>query len=374
VDGLERRGAIRSAAVRRAFLRVPRELFVPEKLAADGVEAVYRDEAIVTKVGEAGIPLSSSSQPAIMAEMLERLALEPGMRVLEIGAGTGYNAALLAELVGPRGSVRSVDVDADTAGRARGALRRGGYRVRVAVADGREGFAAGAPYDRIVVAASSDTVPYAWFEQLVEGGIVEVPLRLREGTGGYVVASLQKTGRGFHSVSVVAGGFMPLRDAGDPGLPASMCAITVTDLTGDRPVQLRQLSGAALARLSAPARRRLVRISLEEPRRRALPVRADAPALVAYLSLTLPATRAVVVSPQWGVGVIARGGAGLAYVAAGPGTRKTVGSLAAHGDSAAERELLDAVSRWVELGRPGAAEVRIRVTYGATPKLRWRFG
>jgi protein-L-isoaspartate(D-aspartate) O-methyltransferase len=373
VDDLERRGAIRSAEVRRAFLRVPRELFVPEKLAADGVEAVYRDEPIVTKVGGAGVPLSSSSQPAIMAEMLERLGLEPGLRVLEIGAGTGYNAALLAELVGPRGSVRSVDVEADTAARARGALRRGGYRVRVAVADGREGLVAGAPYDRIVVTASSDTVPYPWFEQLVDGGSVEVPLRLREGTGGHVVASLQKTGRGFRSVSVVAGGFMPLRDAGDGGLPPGMSAIAVTDLTGSRHVQLRQLSGSGLARLSTTAKRRLAAVALDEPRRRRLPVRADARALAAYLSLTLPAARAVAVLPEWGVGVIARGGAGLAYVPAGPGTRRTVSALLAHGDPTAERELLEAVSRWVALGRPGAGDVRIRVTYGATPELRWRF-
>src|SRR4051794_16053500 len=94
VSELEVRGVIRSAAVRSAFLRVPRELFVPERLAEDGLDAVYRDEAIVTKTGPQGMPMSSSSQPSIMAEMLERLLVEPGMRVLEVGAGTGYNAAL----------------------------------------------------------------------------------------------------------------------------------------------------------------------------------------------------------------------------------------------------------------------------------------
>ncbi len=84
---------IRSPAVEAAFRAAPRHLFLPEV----PVEQVYRDEAIVTKRQD-GVPISSSSQPAIMAIMLEQLALEPGHRVLEIGAGTGYNAALLAPM------------------------------------------------------------------------------------------------------------------------------------------------------------------------------------------------------------------------------------------------------------------------------------
>jgi protein-L-isoaspartate(D-aspartate) O-methyltransferase len=85
VGELERRELIRSERVRDAFLAVPRELFVPGFAAREGLEAVYRDEAIPTKHGEHGVPLSSSSQPAIMALMLEQLELEEGMRVLEVG-------------------------------------------------------------------------------------------------------------------------------------------------------------------------------------------------------------------------------------------------------------------------------------------------
>jgi protein-L-isoaspartate(D-aspartate) O-methyltransferase len=186
--------------------------------------------------------------------MLDRLALEPGMRVLEIGTGTGYNAALLSQLVGATGRVDTIDIDADTARRARRALHAGGYRVRVVVGDGREAVAGPARYERIIVTASSDTVPHAWFEQLVDGGIVEVPLRLREAAGAHVIASLQKNGRGFRSASIVCGGFMPLRDNGKPRLPWSMRSLTVTDLTGDAPQPVRQLSGAALVRLSPAAR------------------------------------------------------------------------------------------------------------------------
>ena len=178
VHELEERALIRSDAVREAFLAVPRERFVHDFATHEGVEAVYRDEAIPTKFDPRGFAISSSSQPAIMAEMLEQMRLAPGMRVLEIGAGTGYNAALLAEIVGRRGVVTTIDVDPQIAHAARVSLRRGNHRVRVVVGDGRGGFAARAPYDRIIVTASAETVPRPWFDQLEDGGMLEVPLRL----------------------------------------------------------------------------------------------------------------------------------------------------------------------------------------------------
>jgi protein-L-isoaspartate(D-aspartate) O-methyltransferase len=377
VRELQARGSIRSPAVRRAFLSVPRELFVPEVVERSGLEAVYRDEAIPTKFASDGAPISSSSQPAIMAEMLERLALAPSMRVLEIGAGTGYNAALLSHLVGPAGRVDAIDIDRDTAQRARRALRAGGYSVHVVVGDGRDGRPARAPYDRIIVTASSDTVPHAWFDQLADGGIVEVPLRLREAAGAHVIASLQKTGTGLRSVSVVCGGFMPLRGTGDPVLPPSMRSLSATDLTGDAPESLRQLSGAAVARLSSAAKRRLLSVSLEPPRRHPLRIRADAEALVLYLSTTLPARQAVTVLPDWGVGLISRDGRGLTYVAARQlfsTGKRTISSLAAHGTAAVERQLADAIRAWQRAGRPTPDQLAVTVTYkGVEPQLRWRW-
>jgi protein-L-isoaspartate(D-aspartate) O-methyltransferase len=123
VATLERRKLIQSARVREAFLAVPRELFVSQFATREGLEAVYLDAAILTKQNEYGIPLSSSSQPSIMALMLEQLDIQDGMRVLEIGTGTGYNSALLSVLVGRRGHVASVDVDARIAAEARRVLR-----------------------------------------------------------------------------------------------------------------------------------------------------------------------------------------------------------------------------------------------------------
>ena len=112
---------------------MPREAFLP----GSGLVAAYADEPIVIKRDSDDVPISSSSQPSMMAIMLEQLEPAPGHRVLEIGTGTGYNAALLAELVGDRGLVVSVDIDQDLVEGARENLVRAGYSgVRVVCADG----------------------------------------------------------------------------------------------------------------------------------------------------------------------------------------------------------------------------------------------
>ena len=89
VAALEHAGVVRSPSVRRAFLAVPRELFVPELVARDGLAAIYRpDEALATATDSRGMAISSSSAPMIMAPMLEALQLRPGHSVLEVGVGS----------------------------------------------------------------------------------------------------------------------------------------------------------------------------------------------------------------------------------------------------------------------------------------------
>src|SRR5262249_57163810 len=98
IDALVGRGALADSRIEAAFRAVPRHLFLPGMK----VDDVYRDQAIPTKIVD-GEAISSSSQPEMMAIMLEQLQLEPGLSVLEIGAGTGYNAALMSHVVGEAG-------------------------------------------------------------------------------------------------------------------------------------------------------------------------------------------------------------------------------------------------------------------------------
>src|SRR5918999_4098805 len=113
VDALREAGRLRSASVEEAFRAVPRHLFLPGLAVAEA----YTDEAVAVQFTD-GVATSSASQPSMMAIMLEQLDLRPGHRVLEIGAGTGYNAALIARIVGPSGAVTAVDIDEDLVDRA----------------------------------------------------------------------------------------------------------------------------------------------------------------------------------------------------------------------------------------------------------------
>ncbi|MFI0355294.1 methyltransferase domain-containing protein [Actinomadura sp. 9N407] len=117
---------------------------------------------------------SSASRPDVVALMLAALETEPGMSVLEIGTGTGWNAALLAERVGAA-NVTTVEVDPQVADRAREVLRHDGYGVTVITGDGALGHPPGAPYDRVVATVAAERVPCAWAVQTRPGGRVLVP-------------------------------------------------------------------------------------------------------------------------------------------------------------------------------------------------------
>jgi protein-L-isoaspartate(D-aspartate) O-methyltransferase len=204
VELLIRRGVIHTQAVETAFRAVPRHLFLP------GVDParIYRDEVITTK-HEGGEAISSSSQPAMMAIMLEQLDLRPGQRVLEIGAGSGYNAALMAQIVGPSGHVVTVDIDAEMTRHARDCLTQAGFsHVEVITGDGGQGHGPGAPYDRIILTVGAWEVLPAWHEQLAAHGRLVLPLSLY---GTQKSIALLREGALLRSVSATDCGFMRMR-------------------------------------------------------------------------------------------------------------------------------------------------------------------
>ncbi|SKA25491.1 protein-L-isoaspartate(D-aspartate) O-methyltransferase [Marinactinospora thermotolerans DSM 45154] len=182
-------------AWRAAFMAVPRHLFIPDTVwvreegrpvplrRADSperwLEACYSDEPIAVQLDDGdgsgrGYVTSSASMPSVVALMLEAAELRFGHRVLEIGTGTGFNAALIACRVGIDNTT-TVEIDADLAEQAREALKNAGWPVETVAADGTQGYPPGAPYDRILSTASVYKVPYPWIEQAAPGGKVVTP-------------------------------------------------------------------------------------------------------------------------------------------------------------------------------------------------------
>ena len=171
---LARRG-IRDQRVLAAVAAVPRELFVPAELAAEA----YADQALPIGRGQ------TISQPFMVATIAAALELEGGERVLDVGTGSGYQAAILAELAAEVVSIERVPELAAEAGEA---LARAGYsNVEVRVGDGTLGVPDRAPFDGIAVAAAAPAVPAALYEQLAPGGRVVVPVGTRNDQWLHVV-------------------------------------------------------------------------------------------------------------------------------------------------------------------------------------------
>ena len=377
VDALRSSGRIHSPAVEAAFRAVPRHLFLPGLPVADA----YADEAVAVQFA-AGVATSSASQPSMVAIMLEQLDLRPGQRVLEIGAGTGYNAALMARIVGPTGVVTSVDIDEDLVDRAAVHLASAGVEgVELVTADGALGHPPGAPYDRIVLTVGSDDVRPEWVEQLAAGGRLLLPLAVR---GSQLSIALDLGSDGvLRSASVRSCAFIRLR-----GTAASSDASRVLDGLGvalQTPADASEPDAAVVAG------------ALADPRERspaAVPLGAvdiwDGFGL--WLALTeAGACRLLAVEPETGLrddllplgstsGTVALtaepdGVPGVAaVVSAGRQVRGrskvAVRAFGPGGDPLADR-LLDALHGWAAAGSPGAADWRFTVvpTGIAAPSL-----
>lgn len=357
VEALLREGRVRSRAVAEAMASVPRHLFLP----GSTVETAYADEAVVTKVVD-GVPVSSASQPSMVAIMLEQLELRPGQRVLEIGAGTGYNAALMARLVGPAGSVVAVDIDEDLVEQAAANLVATGISgVGLVVGDGAHGHPAGAPYDRIVLTVGSADVRPEWVAQLAPGGRLLLPLRVR---GSQLSTAFDLGADGIlRSTSVRSCSFIRLRGAGAGTEP--VVALDDDGWSAELPAGARPEPLLAALNVPGPAVPLAVRltpqdlwdglglwISLTDPRAFRLIARGPAAeSAVAQQLLGGPAVRATVALPA--------GTEGFAAVVQDPDVGPAHARAFGTASDVAAQALAGLAADWVAAGRPSSADVTI---------------
>lgn len=259
VDRLVAAGELRTEPWIRAFRAVPRHLFLPrffwptptgdwaavEAHDPEWLDRVYEVASIVTQLdndrdawSEArgaprpGTPTSSSSDPGLMATMLEALDIRDGHRVLEIGTGTGYNAALLAERLADD-LVTSVEVDPALAEQARRAVHAVGRAPTIVTGDGRAGVPDRAPYDRVIATAGVPTVPTAWIRQTRPGG--RILLNLYAELGGGALALLTVDGDAAQGKFLPQyGAFMPTRDVQPSRTTQERFTCALRDPAGER--------------------------------------------------------------------------------------------------------------------------------------------
>jgi methyltransferase of ATP-grasp peptide maturase system len=238
-DELEEKGQLTDPAWRRAFLAVRRHVFVPrfwrdEEPGAfparwrmidnatvdhpEWLEAVYSNQTLATEL--TGVPAkgapgmhpqvtSSTTMPGLVMAMLEALDVDDGMNVLEIGCGTGYNAALLSERLGDA-NVTTIDIGPELTVLARVRLAEHGYHPHVATGDGAAGVPERAPFDRVIATCGLDEVPQAWIDQTRDGG--KILVNVLGPWNGFALVLLTVAGDTASGRFLAqTGGFMPRR-------------------------------------------------------------------------------------------------------------------------------------------------------------------
>jgi protein-L-isoaspartate(D-aspartate) O-methyltransferase len=350
VADLKASGSLRDPAIEAALLAVPRHLFLPNV----ELEQVYSDRSIPIKRDASGMVVSSSSQPTMMIIMLEQLRLSRGQNVLEIGAGTGYNAALIQHIVGSRGRVTTIELDKDLAQWAQDALQRAAMtQVMVVETDGAGGYPPRAAYDRIIATVGVWDVPRAWTKQLKRRGILVAPLWLE---ALQVSAALipQPDGTLLSRDNRLCG-FVQLRGLA-AGPPTHIrVGSTALYLTSDSP----KLDGAAIhALLSEDA----------EDASLGAPLEADEywHGFAPYLMLNTPSDLVFAGYSAGDDGQTPYGISGSGFALIGRGTACFIpirgrGQIRAFGSADAQLALQDALADWDRVSRPTIANLRLRL-------------
>jgi protein-L-isoaspartate(D-aspartate) O-methyltransferase len=350
VTALKEKGELTDPRVEAAFLTIPRHLFLPDL----PLEKAYADEAVPIKRDPDGVVLSSSSQPSMMALMLRQLRLRPGDNVLEIGAGTGYNAAVMQYLVGESGHVTAIELDKDLAQQARDHLQRAGMGdVHVVHADGAMGYAPRASYDRIIATVGIWDVPEAWVKQLKPNGILVAPIWL-EAFQVSAAFTVQADGTLFSSVNLPCG-FIHLRGMA-AGPPLSMRVGSTALALASNAVD--ELDSAALhLLLSDDQESSLLTISLKSSE--------YWHGFLPFLVLNIPEGFIFAVygvdDQQQAYGLSGHGFALIAHGSACFAPYQGHGEVRCFGSADAFLALQDCLQAWDEQGRPGSKSLRLRL-------------
>ncbi|MEU8509822.1 methyltransferase, FxLD system [Streptomyces brevispora] len=199
-------GHLHSRAAIDAFHTTDRHAFLP----GVDLDAAYKEDAVPIKHDEHGEMISCISAPSIVATQLEQLSAQPGHKVLEAGAATGYNAALLGKIVSPGGQVWTLDVDEDlVAGASKNLATAAVDNATAMLADGAAGLPEHAPYDRIIFTVGAGDVPTKLLDQLAPGGRMVLPMRIR----GSISRSFafERDGDTWKTISCEMATFVPLR-------------------------------------------------------------------------------------------------------------------------------------------------------------------
>ena len=342
-----------SEATQKAYLATPRHQFVRRyrrwgvkewnEVSEDNLEehlaTLYADRALVLFGDDDDDVPSTISQPSFVLRMLDMLQLEPGQKVFELGAGSGWNAALMGHLVGEKGCIYSLELIPEMAQRAAATIDSLGIKnVNVIEGEGGEGYAAGAPYDRAIFTAGAYDLPHPFFEQIKEGGLFLVVIK-SEG-GGDTLALLRKEHEYFESIDSVACGFVQMR--GKYQLE-SLKPIRLEELPEwqelkEKLINTRPFWWGGKGKQDFPWRTLGVRsfLGITEPSFRSFKIQTEETGRNQhYFGLWDPEEKSLVIAKD--------------------------DLLRSYGSSPAEERLIKSLERWVKLGMPSAASFSLKI-------------
>lgn len=342
-----------SEATQKAYLATPRYKFVRRyrrwgvkewnEVNEDNLEehlaTLYSDRALVLFGDDDDDVPSTISQPSFVLRMLDMLQIELGQKVFELGTGSGWNAALMGQLVGPQGCVYSLELIPEMAEAAAASLDRLGIKnVKVIEGDGGEGYAAGAPYDRAIFTAGAYDLPHPFFEQIKEGGLFLVVIK-NEG-GGDTLFLLRKEAEYFKSMDSMPCGFVQMRGKYqlESLKPIQLETLPEWSELKNKPVNTRPFWWGGKGKQDFPWRTLAIRsfLGITEPSFRAFKTEGDKHVREQYyFGLWDPEQKSLVVAKD--------------------------DLLLSYGNSTAEERLIKSLEQWLRLGMPGAASFSLKI-------------